>query len=366
MKDAEQLKWQRMEEAIKDQIISGQWRCGEKIPSYEGLGKLFGVSQITVRQVIANLKQQNYLISRERQGVFVCEKPPFRSRIGIAMANELRQVKFWREMAHSLHLAASKRGCELVIYENLQHEPAARERLLNDLKRRLLGGLYVTFREETADELFPQWRVEPDIPKFTFEPYHPPYPNQVVLKLGSNLLIRRGVEYLHGQNCRRIAYFGNHGAERLLPEYQKQIKAFNLESPPEWQLFFMMEIKEMAAKTANLLLQLPVERRPQAFFVSDDNLTLPVLQGVIEAGVKVPRDLVILSHCNWPEPQSNLLPVKYLGYNLADVAERSLDALNRYYEDGIALVDQRFGALFEEELLSARTVRQDNLYQVTV
>ncbi len=56
---------------IKDQIISGSWASGEKIPSENQLMDIFGVSRGTVRQAIQKLSAVGLLETRRGEGSYV-------------------------------------------------------------------------------------------------------------------------------------------------------------------------------------------------------------------------------------------------------------------------------------------------------
>lgn len=59
-------------EQMKNQIISGVWEAGNKIPSKNQLMEIFGVSRTTVRQAIQKLVAIGYLEIRRGEGSYVC------------------------------------------------------------------------------------------------------------------------------------------------------------------------------------------------------------------------------------------------------------------------------------------------------
>ena len=56
---------------LKDQIINGEWRPGDRIPSEAQLMELFGVSRGTVRQAVQKLAGEGLIITRHGEGSFV-------------------------------------------------------------------------------------------------------------------------------------------------------------------------------------------------------------------------------------------------------------------------------------------------------
>lgn len=63
-------------EQIKDNIISGEWKPGDKIPSENELGILFGVSRVSIRSAIQRLCVLGLLTTRHGEGTFISELSP--------------------------------------------------------------------------------------------------------------------------------------------------------------------------------------------------------------------------------------------------------------------------------------------------
>ncbi len=63
-------------EQMKDQIISGEWVPGKKIPGEHDLTALFGVSRVSVREAIHRLVGMGILNVRRGEGTFVSEILP--------------------------------------------------------------------------------------------------------------------------------------------------------------------------------------------------------------------------------------------------------------------------------------------------
>ncbi len=54
-----------------DEIISGRWQPGKRIPTEEELCREFSVSKITIRQALNNLASEGYLLKLQGKGTFV-------------------------------------------------------------------------------------------------------------------------------------------------------------------------------------------------------------------------------------------------------------------------------------------------------
>ena len=58
-------------ERLKDMIISGAYKSGEKLPNEASLCEMFGVSRITIREAIKKLSMMGLLDIRQGKGTFV-------------------------------------------------------------------------------------------------------------------------------------------------------------------------------------------------------------------------------------------------------------------------------------------------------
>lgn len=66
----------QVQDQIKDNIISGEWAPGTKIPGEMDLAEMFGVSRVSVRQAIHRMVGMGVLTIRRGEGTFVSEVFP--------------------------------------------------------------------------------------------------------------------------------------------------------------------------------------------------------------------------------------------------------------------------------------------------
>ena len=61
----------QLREVLFEKLNSGEWKAGEQIPSEHELCEEYGVSRITVREVLKELVQSGYLKRKQGKGTFV-------------------------------------------------------------------------------------------------------------------------------------------------------------------------------------------------------------------------------------------------------------------------------------------------------
>jgi GntR family transcriptional regulator len=78
-----------------EEITSGRWGLGKRIPTEDDLCNKFTISKITVRQAINNLVADGYLMKYQGKGTFVSSVMPV---IGLAMKTKFTEDMFGKEV----------------------------------------------------------------------------------------------------------------------------------------------------------------------------------------------------------------------------------------------------------------------------
>jgi GntR family transcriptional regulator len=77
-KSADRPVFKQIADELRDQIASGVWAPGERIPSESQLIERYGVARMTVRQALSALKAEGLLLAEHGRGVFVRARPVVR------------------------------------------------------------------------------------------------------------------------------------------------------------------------------------------------------------------------------------------------------------------------------------------------
>lgn len=116
--------YQQIKDSILENIRSGEWSAGEKMPSENKLVDQLGVSRMTVNRALRELTQQGHLKRVHGVGTFVAEPVRHASLVELKdIAEEIRgQGRTHR--AEVRHLGAEKAGKETAA--RMELEPGAR------------------------------------------------------------------------------------------------------------------------------------------------------------------------------------------------------------------------------------------------
>ncbi|MDH6112794.1 GntR family transcriptional regulator [Kitasatospora sp. MAP12-15] len=75
-----QPKYQRIADALKAAVESGQYRAGDRLPGENDLMETYGVARMTARQALGVLQSEGIAEARKGAGVFVRDFRPLRRR----------------------------------------------------------------------------------------------------------------------------------------------------------------------------------------------------------------------------------------------------------------------------------------------
>ena len=71
--NTKKLKYYKLMEELKEQIVSGKLRAGDKLPSENELSRAYGVSRQTVRKALLILENAGYIYAEHGRGTFCSE-----------------------------------------------------------------------------------------------------------------------------------------------------------------------------------------------------------------------------------------------------------------------------------------------------
>jgi len=344
---------------VRGKIISGKWPAGQKIPTRLELGKKFGVTVVTVQRTLAPLVSDGFLRvdMKKDRGTYVNETPPHLCNYAIVFASA-PSICGWN-MFFAAQLEVSKAvqkelGIKITPYFVIDGNPTRPDyiRLVNDIRKERLAGIIFTSRIFLIEKtpvvqegniprvIIGNEKGREDIPWITFR---------------NHAFIEKSLDYLESRNCRRIAFILAPGLQGDFTEQlKKSFARRKLVFVPQWHQVCNLEYAEAAANVVRLLMSLPKSERPNAILVGDDNFIEPVCEGLKLAGIKVPEELEIVSHCNFPRTSLPTLPVKLIGYDIHGLLLRCLEILRLQKSSGNIMKANFIDACADEEYARLR------------
>ena len=290
---------------------------GETLPTYDRLADRFNASRATFCYVLNNLKKDGYIVTVKRQGTFVADRPPCHHRFGLIFPYPSPNL-FWVKMQSEFSAFCSRTGNEVMSFygsgDLLRARRADWTGLFEELSRGRLAGLL--FVAEFNQELFHEIAVTfPKVPIVSFYFRESPEPNVGYLQLSDTEKIRKVVEYFRMLQVKRAALIGR-GSPVNLENFAEQCRLSGIETREEWMLLASESHPKAVSNLLRLLFSLPPERRPDGLYITDDNLIDNAQKTILDCKISVPRELKLVTHCNFPEYNHPALPMGRVGPDL--------------------------------------------------
>ncbi len=302
------------------------------MPTRIALSEEFGVSVVTLQHVFDTLRQDGFIESRQRAGTFVNASPPFLNTYALVFLREPGAEgwsRFHQALLESATRISGANGKTIRCYYNVDadiHSPDYRRLAADSEAQRIAGQIFATFSPPVSDPAF----RPAEIPGVVIALPEAPRTGRAALVLDYTTLWQRAADFLVAHGRRRVAVLHDSPTPDGSPDPQLRriFEAHGLELPPHATIMLHPYGRQGAAQWVRLLMQTQPAARPNALFVADDNFTEPVIKGLVQAGVRVPEDVLVVAHNNFPLPVPDVLPIAQVGFNA--------DAMLRLAMDNIA------------------------------
>lgn len=323
-------------ERLRQQILCGDLPLGSRLPARRELERTFNASRVTIQRASDRLKREGFIVARGAVGTFVADRPPHLTNYALAFYDNPnggeyeRFSRFFQALNSAANGYTDDAGRKVTPFYNCNGliESPDYCKLTSDVSSRRLSGVI-----------------------FAFPPSRNRLPENSSLLTGSNLprvtiasgnnfgipcicpdrdgFLRQAVAHLKSHGRTRIATINHERSLTYNRVLFEAMKAQGLPIVPYWHQHQDHLHPEPAFNCAHLLFNPQQKERPDALIVTDDNLAEAAVAGVAAAGVRVPDEVEIVVHCNWPLPPKTVLPVTRIGFDaneLVNTCIRILDA----------------------------------------
>jgi DNA-binding LacI/PurR family transcriptional regulator len=311
---------------LRAQIFDGRLPPGSRMPVRTVFEKRYGTTPVTVQKAFSKLAREGLIVARGTRGTFVSEALPHLTRFALVFPyRDLPQrpwPQFWRSLRDEARTVAVSNNHELVFsYGNETHlDVEAYQQLVADVQNRRLAGLIFAskpFYLQGSPVL-----EAPDIPRVAIMPEPmPPHVAAVALDGG---FFDQAVAHLVGRRRRRVAVV-------TVPTMRSvalgALKKQGVRVPSYWVQTAAAGDSEGTRSAVELLMSIDAAHRPNGLVIMDDNLVPDATAGLLDAGVRVPEEMLVVGHANFPHPTASSVPAHRMGYDMRAVLRACLDEL---------------------------------------
>jgi DNA-binding LacI/PurR family transcriptional regulator len=302
---------------------------GMKLPSREELSREFQVSLDTTQRAVEVLKRERFLFARRKAGTFVAEHPPHLYDFGIVFlgAKSARTTSnYWHALAEAAEAFEPQGPRRIHVFDQVVIETSATyKRLKHDvLNRRLAGLIFATAPNELNETPIVTF---PGIPRIAIsEPKGCP-PGVRSMEVDMGKFFDAAMSALAKRGRRRIGVIAHNFEERWIIDLLTQsVNRFGLTLNPRWMQ--APSFHPIAVRNCAMLLAggAPGER-PDGLLILDDNLVESATEGLVCAKVRVPEDIDVVAHANFPLVTPSRVPAVRVGWNVPALLARCVERL---------------------------------------
>jgi DNA-binding LacI/PurR family transcriptional regulator len=339
----------RVEHELRQSIVRGLFAPGSQLPKREEIESRFGVGMPTVQKALDALIKDGFVSAKAGSGTFVSARPPHLYRYGLVFPDPSFGSRFYASLKRAAQVASRELGIGITHY--FHHDEKDHARLSDDVANyRLAGVVFVHPQWDLWDSLAVR---TPGVPRVIIAGETGHGIPAVDVDMGSFYM--QAVARLKAEGCRKVA--------ALIPEhgtvnnqlFAKALDAHGLEKRGYWNCTVAANMGHTPVlTTTGLLMELSEEKRPDGLIIADDNMMESALSGLMASSVRVPEQLKVVTHCNYPGPVGEGLPVIRLGFDCQRFIDMAMEkiALQRRGE-GFSLVT-RVEPVFEESLKAVK------------
>jgi len=307
-------------------IRSGEFAPGARIPSVLDLSKAYNSSPKTVQRVIESLRESGYL-ETTISGSTVSANPPHLSHFGLVFAwyPHTSQFLFALEKeAERLSNKASADGIKRrfpIFYEVNYPEKKLRQhsRLMAAVESNSVGGLIFAGGSYAFEEIL---HNHPELPCISF--FGGTVKNGTIIRPTG--FLERALQIVKEEGRERVALLtGAHERLDVTDRFVKSAERLGMKSFPHWVQGIHTGHVHWAETCAQLLMN--GRETPDAIIISDDNFVPHATAGIAASGAKVPQDLMIVAHANFPYPTRSEVPAIRIGTDVRRLMRTAVETI---------------------------------------
>ena len=326
------MKYKEMVATLRGEIHAGLLAPGQRMPSRVELKERFGTTLLTVQRAMTVLAQDGYVRPVDRSGTFVADYPPHISQYALVFpfAADAPHSQFYLALRNeALKLQRPDRRVSLY-YEISGHvDVPDYPALLECVQSHLAAGIIFV----TALYLLDGSPIleEAGMPRVSIGGVGPQHTIPSVVP-DNTAFLPMAMAQLAAENRKRVAilfYTADTDPTANLAHLQACAATHGLELPEHCVQGMNARCCRWARQVVMALMRTAPSERPDALIITDNNLVEYATAGLLAAGIRVPDDLTVIAHTNFPWPTPSYVPVIRLGFDVRELLAACFDSIDR-------------------------------------
>ncbi|NLB68895.1 MAG: GntR family transcriptional regulator, partial [Lentisphaerae bacterium] len=323
--------------SLRRDIVQGVWLPEQKLPTWDILCKRFSVARPTLTRALAMLKREGFIAADSTRSTLVTTAPPHLNRYALVFPSSpgRKGVCGWNLFWDSLAQSASDNDIWAPSHIDIQFNVHANtnseiyQKILDDLRKYCLAGAFVAYGEDLKDLVSIN-----DIPIVRLFAGTPFKGKQSSVGLNWRSFHQQAADALLERGCRKVAVLSNDSS--AADECAQILGERGVIIHPRWVLCLPGTMPEYARNLTRLLVTKEQYEIPDGLIITDDNLVPAALAGALDEGRRIPDDLEVVAHCNWPGPPSPMLHIMRLGFSARQILSEGFRLMKKSQDENFA------------------------------
>ncbi len=316
---------------LRAMIVEGTFPLGSRLPTRRELGQTFSTTPVTMQVVFDLLTDEGYVYSLGRRGTFVAAEIPPAEHYGLVFPYPDEPNRpwplYWKALAgQAAEVGKITRRRISICYgnEGIGEQLEYRKSLADLQNDRFSGLIFATppFNLQGTPLV-----EKPGLSRVAIA-------DAPVLGIPSVALHgepSRGLDYLKSQGHTRVAllmvpHFLN--IPIFLQGMPVEAEERGLTIHPYWVQATDPARPQSARQSVRLLMAAAPKDRPNGLLILDDNLVEQATAGIVDVGLRVPEDILIVGHCNYPLLPATHVPVAWFGFDMQQLLMTLVEILD--------------------------------------
>ncbi len=331
MRQAGSERSKNFSEQLRTALMAGRYPQGRRLPPIRPLSEEYDLTPMVVRLAIQRLAEEGLLESRHGSGVYV-RALPSKPVVAIVTAHDpeaLGSLYFITSCALRLQERAREEGWETRIY--LRRSTGGNRistpdpEILRDINCDVLRGCFAFHARDT--EPWARRAEEKGVPVVAASV------NEFSLRVGTDYssMIRAAVDLIAKTGRRRVGLVRWHDAEfggdMFVPQFAAALASQGMEFNPAWTPDNLRH-PIISGEGARMFREIwRASPRPDAVLFADDVLFHDASFQMIREAIRIPDDLLVVTHFNKGSGIPVPFPATLLQFDPADTANAMADIM---------------------------------------
>lgn len=335
------LKYHDLMEDLREQILSGEIRPGEKLPSENQLSGDYGVSRQTVRKALQILENEGYIYAEHGRGTFCSERMRHTGQSrNIAVVTTYLSDYIFPRVIQGIDRVLTENGYSILL-KNTRNSRSLEARCLEELLQKDIDGLII---EPSKSQIFCrhinlyQMLDEYRIPYVFIQGSYAQMKDKPHILLddcrGGYLVTKYLIELGHREIVGVFKSDDAQGQQRH-KGYVQALQEAGLSYDPDKVIWFYTEdrkthpyekIRQMAAERKELFFD--------AVVAYNDQIALEVIRALNDEQLSVPGDVSVTGYDDSYLAQTCKVPLTTVAHPQERLGEMAAELLLRIMRDG--------------------------------